>query len=77
MAVKFDPLEKQTIFRGYTYEVGKNGNITPSSFTSGSKHKVWWKCSLGHQWQAAIYNRAKPNGTGCPICSKASRRIGL
>ena len=29
MAVKFDPLEKQTIFRGYTYEVGQNGNITP------------------------------------------------
>ena len=29
MAVKFDPLEKQTIFRGYTYEVGQHGNITP------------------------------------------------
>ena len=29
MAVKFNPLEKQTIFRGYTYEVGQNGQITP------------------------------------------------
>ena len=29
MAVKFDPLEKQTTFRGYTYEVGQHGNITP------------------------------------------------
>ena len=29
MAVKFDPDEKQTIFRGYTYEVGQHGNITP------------------------------------------------
>jgi NAD-dependent DNA ligase len=29
MAVKFDPLEKQTIFRGFSYTVGKNGNITP------------------------------------------------
>lgn len=29
MAVKFDPWEKQTIFRGYTYEVGQHGNITP------------------------------------------------
>ena len=29
MAVKFDPLEKQTIFRGYTFEVGQNGTITP------------------------------------------------
>lgn len=29
VAVKFDPLDKQTIFRGYTYEVGQHGNITP------------------------------------------------
>ena len=29
MAVKFDPLEKQTIFRGYTYEVGQHGTVTP------------------------------------------------
>lgn len=29
MAVKFDPLEKQTVFRGYTYTVGQNGQITP------------------------------------------------
>ena len=29
VAVKFNPLEKQTIFRGYTYEIGQHGNITP------------------------------------------------
>lgn len=29
MAVKFDPMCKTTTFRGYTYEVGQNGNITP------------------------------------------------
>lgn len=29
MAVKFDPLEKQTTFRGYTYTVGQNGQVTP------------------------------------------------
>ena len=29
MAVKFDPLEKQTIVRGITYEVGQHGQITP------------------------------------------------
>ena len=29
MAVKFDPDEKQTIFRGYTYEIGQHGNVTP------------------------------------------------
>lgn len=29
IAVKFDPLQKQTIFRGYSFEVGQHGNITP------------------------------------------------
>ena len=29
VAVKFDPLEKQTIVRGITYEVGQHGQVTP------------------------------------------------
>lgn len=29
MAVKFNPMSKLTMFRGYTFEVGQNGNITP------------------------------------------------
>lgn len=29
MAVKFNPLKKQTYFRGYKYTVGKDGSITP------------------------------------------------
>lgn len=29
IAVKFNPLRKQTIFRGYTYTVGQDGSITP------------------------------------------------
>ena len=29
MAVKFDPLEKQTIVRAITYEVGQHGQVTP------------------------------------------------
>lgn len=29
MAIKFNPLRKQTTFRGYSYTVGQNGNITP------------------------------------------------
>lgn len=29
MAVKFDPMKKMTVFRGYTFEVGQNGVITP------------------------------------------------
>lgn len=29
MAVKFNPLKKNTIFRGYTYTIGQDGSITP------------------------------------------------
>lgn len=29
MAIKFNPLKKQTIFRGYTYEIGQDGSVTP------------------------------------------------
>ena len=29
MAVKFNPMKKQTIFRGYSYTVGQDGSITP------------------------------------------------
>lgn len=29
MAIKFNPLKKKTVFRGYSYTVGQAGNITP------------------------------------------------
>lgn len=29
IAVKFNPLRKQTIFRGYTYTIGQDGSVTP------------------------------------------------
>ncbi|MBQ3373319.1 MAG: zinc-ribbon domain-containing protein [Oscillospiraceae bacterium] len=28
----------------------KNGSLTPWTVTAGSQKKVWWKCSLGHEW---------------------------
>lgn len=49
----------------WNYE--KNGGLTPEDFTVSSGKKVWWKCSKGHEWQAAIYSRS--NGFGCPYCS--------
>ena len=46
-----------------------NGNLTPSSFPSGSGKKVWWKCDKGddHEWESRINHIT--NGSGCPICS--------
>lgn len=46
----------------------KNHALTPYDVVSGSKRKVWWKCTNGHIWQASIVFRAH-NGTGCPVCA--------
>lgn len=45
----------------------KNGLLNPKFITLGSRFKVWWKCSNGHEWQATIASRS--NGAKCPICS--------
>lgn len=41
----------------------------PSTETVGSGAKVFWKCSEGHIWKAAIYSRTGGNQVGCPSCS--------
>lgn len=48
----------------WNYE--KNGDLKPTDVTAGSDKKVWWKCSKGHEWQAAIGGRNR--GNGCPVC---------
>lgn len=45
----------------------KNGDLTPKMFLAKSNQKVWWKCQLGHEWQATI--DARTRGTRCPYCS--------
>ena len=50
-----------------------NGGLRPEDVTLGSNKKVWWRCGEGHVWQAFVYARAKPNGTGCPVCAGTVR----
>lgn len=50
-----------------------NGELKPSDVTLGSNKKVWWRCGERHVWQAAIYARTKPNGTGCPVCAGVAK----
>ncbi|MBP1546344.1 MAG: hypothetical protein J6A37_07080 [Oscillospiraceae bacterium] len=54
-----------TLAAEWNYE--KNGGLTPMDITPGSKKKVWWKCSEGHEWQADISSRNL--GNRCPYCS--------
>ena len=51
-----------------------NGILTPRDVTKGSHKQVWWRCSEGHTWKAVVFARAKPNGTGCPVCAGTVRR---
>ena len=46
-----------------------NAPLTPEMVTCGSTRKVWWQCSKGHVWQAAIYSRASSQHCGCPVCA--------
>ena len=49
----------------WNYE--KNGILKPECFTANSGQKVWWRCSKGHEWQAAIGDRSQ--GHTCPYCA--------
>ena len=50
------------------WDYSKNGKLIPQAVTVASNKKVWWKCSIGHEWKASITHRAT-RGHGCPICS--------
>lgn len=49
------------------WDYERNNGLTPEMFTSGSGEHVYWKCHLGHYWQADINSRV--HGRGCPYCS--------
>lgn len=46
----------------------KNGDLTPQRISYGYDKKVWWRCSLGHEWKAPPSTRIRM-AAGCPICS--------
>ena len=50
------------------WDAGRNGNTGPEDVMAGSEKKIWWKCSLGHSWRAAVYSRNSA-GNGCPYCA--------
>lgn len=63
---KYGPIINPLLIKEWNYE--KNINISPSELTSGSKEKVWWKCSkCDYEWQATVANRSY--GKGCPRCA--------
>ena len=45
----------------------QNYPLTPNDVTIGCGKKVWWRCPIGHEYQASIVHRGQ--GTNCPICN--------
>ncbi|MCA0940864.1 hypothetical protein LCM28_13370 [Salipiger pacificus] len=47
----------------------ENYPYTPENTSRGSKRKITWVCSLGHEFRATVNNRVA-NGSGCPRCAR-------
>lgn len=60
LQVKFPQIAKE-------WHPTKNGTLTADMFAFGSRKKMWWLASCGHEWEATILSRT--SGRGCPICA--------
>lgn len=69
LATKFPEIIKE-----WNYE--KNKDLSPKTIGSGTAKKVWWKCSLGHEWEASVRKRTN-YGRNCPYCSNRKLLIGF
>lgn len=54
VAAQWDPLQ--------------NGILTPQRVSPYSNRKVWWRCDLGHSYQATVGSRTTQS-SGCPYCA--------
>ena len=57
------------------WDLQKNLPLTPNQVMYGSNKKVWWRCTNGHEWQAAPKTRVRM-GAGCPICANDVAQAG-
>ena len=67
MAEKKYVIDNAELMAEWNWEKNSELKLDPNLLTVGSGKKVWWKCSKGHEWQAAIDGRSR--GRGCPYCS--------
>ncbi len=54
------------------WDEDKNGGVTADKIFAYSSILAWWKCKIGHHWEARPSNRCslgKGKNTGCPYCS--------
>jgi hypothetical protein len=58
------------------FDLEKNHPLDPSTIFAGVARKLWWRCTLGHEWVATGNSRAS-SGTGCPVCAGQRIEIGF
>lgn len=51
------------------WDYEKNSGLGPDTLLPSSHEKVWWKCELGHRWQAVVFSRTREQSAGCPYCT--------
>lgn len=54
------------------YATDLNGDLDPAKISTGSSVRLWWRCDMGHEWQAS------PNGrrdSGCDRCAAAALAV--
>ena len=56
------------------WDFDKN-NVSPHEILPKSTKKIWWKCSLNHSYDMALYLRTRENKCGCPFCSVPIKKI--
>ena len=64
------------LLKEWDYPKNSELGIEPTKITSTSSKKVWWKCSLGHEWLVAPSDRVISH-TGCPYCANKKVLIGF
>lgn len=47
----------------------EKNTLSPSQVLPSAHDKVWWKCELGHSYQAVVYSRTGERAKGCPYCT--------
>jgi hypothetical protein len=58
-----------------SWNLRKNGELTPETVIAGGRSKYWWSCSLGHEWETTI--RKRIDGHGCTVCAGQKVVIGF
>lgn len=53
----------------------RNGDFTPERCTPGSNRHAWWRCTRGHEWEAAVATRSA--GRSCPKCRPNLSKLEL